>query len=433
MSVDELGVYMAGRRTGGLCRVAAAAKHFFIVVLSFPVLQLAALPLCADSLGWRGDGSGRYPDAKPPAQWDIDEGKNILWKTKVGKSQSTPVVAGNRVFVAAERDMLVCVDRSSGKILWTKDNGPAAVPPELKVPEKRPQTSPNCGYSSATPASDGKSVYACYGTGVVVSYDLDGKLRWIRYLDLPQATQYGRAASPVLAAGKLLVSLGGLTALEPQTGKTLWHAAEAKPSYGTPAAARIGDVDVALTPQGDCVRVADGKILANKLAALTYATPLVHEGVVYYIDSQAVAMRLPTKAADTIQLEKLWQTDDLEGEWFASPLLHEGVLYGASNEGMFYALDARTGKTLFKKELSVASTSGKAGAEAGNLYPSITLAGKHLLVGNDAGEMLVLVPGREYKETAHNYLDKGSGASPVPDGALLFLRGGEQLYCIGGM
>jgi outer membrane protein assembly factor BamB len=132
MSVEELRTYRAGRRTSALCRVAAAARRAAFVAASlFPLLQCAAAPVFADSLGWRGDGSGRYSDAKPPAQWDMDEGKNILWRTKVGKSQSTPVVVGNRVLVAAERDMLVCVDRSSGKILWTKDNGPAAVPPGL--------------------------------------------------------------------------------------------------------------------------------------------------------------------------------------------------------------------------------------------------------------------------------------------------------------
>ncbi|NQT87547.1 hypothetical protein HQ560_12330, partial [bacterium] len=30
--------------------------------------------------GWRGDGTGRYPETSPPLEWDIDEGANILWK-----------------------------------------------------------------------------------------------------------------------------------------------------------------------------------------------------------------------------------------------------------------------------------------------------------------------------------------------------------------
>jgi len=81
--------------------------------------------------------------------------------------------------------------------------------------------------------------------------------------------------------------------------------------------------------------------------------------------------------------------------------------------------------------LPIASTGGKPGTETANVYPSLTLAGKHLLVGNDRGEMLLLAPGRQFRQIACNYLDKGSGASPVPDGHLLLLRGGENLYGIG--
>ena len=49
-----------------------------------------------------------------------------------------------------------------------------------------------------------------------------------------------------------------------------------------------------------------------------------------------------------------------------------------------------------------------------NIYPSLALAGEHLLLGNDAGDMLVLKPGREYRQVSESYLDEGSGACPVP-------------------
>jgi hypothetical protein len=52
-------------------------------------------------------------------------------------------------------------------------------------------------------------------------------------------------------------------------------------------------------------------------------------------------------------------------------------------------------------------------------------------VGNDEGETLVLAPGREYKEIGRNVLDKGSGASPAPEGKVLLVRAGKRLYCIG--
>ncbi|MGD0093355.1 MAG: hypothetical protein ABSE73_25860, partial [Planctomycetota bacterium] len=57
------------------------------------------LDLCAEAVpsgkaaGWRGDGSGRYPDAMPPIEWDGEKKKNILWCTKTGPNKfSSPTV-----------------------------------------------------------------------------------------------------------------------------------------------------------------------------------------------------------------------------------------------------------------------------------------------------------------------------------------------------
>jgi outer membrane protein assembly factor BamB len=398
------------------------------------VVLLALLPrtAAADSLGWRGNGTGQYPEAGPPIEWDAGEEKNIFWQAKVGKSQSCPIVVGDRLFLTVEPDVLVCVDRHSGKVLWKAANGYASLPAGLDRPKEMPATSPNCGYASATPISDGTSVYAVYGTGVVASYAFDGRLQWVQCFDRQLATQYGRSVSPLLAAGKLLVSIGGLAAIDPGTGKQLWETRGAKPTYGTPAVAKLGDVSVAITPAGDCVRLSDGRILAKKLASGTYSSPVVSGRIVFFAGPPTVAIELPEAAAETIEPKTLWEADDPEGEMFASPLVHEGLVYVASNEGLFWVLDSKTGKTVYEKELTIRNAAGKPGSEPANIYPSPTLAGKHILLGNDAGEMLVLEPGRQYKEAARNDLGMGNGGSPVPEGKQLFLRGRDVLFCIGG-
>ncbi len=382
-------------------------------------------------LGWRGDGTGLYLNAAAPSQWDGEEGKNVIWRTKIGKGQSSPVVSGGRVFVTAEPDRLLCLDRRSGKILWSAQNGYAALPAGAKTPPKPLPTSPNCGYATPTPVTDGMLVWVSCGSGVVACYDLEGKRRWIRFVDLPQATQYGRSASPLLVNGKLLVSIGGIEALHPQTGATLWQAEGAKPTYGTPATARIGDAAVIFTPGGDCVRAGDGRILARKLPKTTYSSPLVRDNVVYYVDSTVTAIGLPEKLGETLTPRKLWENDDVEGEFYASPICHGGTLYCASNEGTLYALDAKTGAEVFHKELEIRAASGRPGIEPANVYPSLCLVGSQILLGNDAGQMLVLEPGRQYKQVSRNYLDKGCGATPAVDKDVLLLRGAESLYCIG--
>jgi outer membrane protein assembly factor BamB len=395
------------------------------------LILLGATAIHADGIGWRGDGTGRYPQANPPTPWDTDEGKNILWKTEIGKGQSCPVVSGDRLFITVEPESLLCLEAKTGKLLWKKENGYAALPAGTKAPEKRPPTAVGCGYATPTPATDGKSVYVSFGTGLVACYDFEGKGAWITFIDQPPDSEYGRAASPVLAGGKLLVSIGGLIALDPKTGKTLWQALEAHPTFGTPIVAKIGDVDVAVTPGGDCVRVSDGKVLAKKLASSKYASPVLAGGVVYFTGPPAVAVKLPEKADDAVKVQKLWDNDDLEGEFFASPVLHDGFLYGVSNAGILFALETKTGKIAWQKEIEIGSQSGKPGVESSNVYPSLTLCGKYLLLGNDIGQTLILEPGKEYKEVARGSIDKGSPACPVPDGNVLYLRGATKLYCIG--
>ena len=53
------------------------------------------------------------------------------------------------------------------------------------------------------------------------------------------------------------------------------------------------------------------------------------------------------------------------------------------------------------------------------------------MVSNDRGQSLVIAPGKQYRQVALNFLDKGSGASPAAAGKLLLVRGGGKLYGLG--
>jgi outer membrane protein assembly factor BamB len=404
---------------------------FCVCPVVLVVVSASSVAGGADAIGWRGDGTGCYPQADVPTTWDSEENKNILWRADVGIGQSSPACVGGRIFLGAEQDLLVCVDAKTGKVLWRADNNFASLPPELNAKEKRPPSGKGGGYSVATPATDGAMVYMCHATGIVATFDVDGKRKWVRYFDVPQITEYGRSSSPVLAGGKVVVTLGGLIALDAATGKTAWECKQALPAYGTPAVAAIGSVQVLITPSGDAVRLADGKVLASKLGLLKYGSPVVHAGVVYFADAPAVALRLPAEAGETLKFTKLWDNDDLEGEFFASPLWHDGLLYVVSNEGLLYVLDAATGKAAYTKKLEIPSAGSPPGMPNANLYASPALVGKNLLLTNDAGQSLLVAPGKEYKEIGKNFTDAGSGACPVADGKVLLLRGGKWLWAVG--
>ena len=103
------------------------------------------------------------------------------------------------------------------------------------------------------------------------------------------------------------------------------------------------------------------------------------------------AVQLPSKAADNIECKELW-AGDLPGEFFASPVVYGGHVYTVDKKANYHVLDALTGKTLLSAKLGL-SAPGR--AENACVYPSPVLAGRHLLVGNDAGESLLLEPGIE--------------------------------------
>src|SRR3954447_558290 len=73
---------------------------------------------------WRGpQGTGVAPaDTRLPATWS--EKENVRWRTPLpDRGNSTPVVAGDRVFVTQatevdHRRTVMCFDRATGKLLW---------------------------------------------------------------------------------------------------------------------------------------------------------------------------------------------------------------------------------------------------------------------------------------------------------------------------
>jgi outer membrane protein assembly factor BamB len=379
--------------------------------------------------GFRGDGSGVYAAARPPTVWDGKSGRNVLWTSEVGKGQSSPVVCGDRVFVAFEAEGLLCLDRGTARTLWKTTNDFASLPAGFKAPEQPPAADGDCGFAAATPVTDGRRVWMSYGTGIVVCYDLDGKRQWVRFFDRPLATEFGRSASPRLAGGRLLVTVNELMALDPDTGQTLWECAEAVPAYGTPAVLTVAGTEVAITPKGAAVRIADGKVLGTGWGDTPYSSPVIAQGAASF-GMPVEAYKLPDTVAGFAKPALLWDSSDPGGDSFASPVVYDGVFYTVGNDAILWAFDAATGAACYRQELPIRSGRGGGEAEA-NVYGSPTIAGGHLFVGNDKGELLVIAAGRAYREEARNLLPEGSGATPVADGTQLFLRGGSLLYCIG--
>ena len=82
---------------------------------------------CAETAGWpqfRGPNAlGVAADGNYPIEFDGES--NVQWKVALPPGVSSPCIVGDRVFVTAhdtEHNRLetICVDRSSGQIVWRK-------------------------------------------------------------------------------------------------------------------------------------------------------------------------------------------------------------------------------------------------------------------------------------------------------------------------
>lgn len=456
------------------------------------LLMVVALTTAAadDYVGWRSDGTGEYPDATPVTTWSNTE--NVLWKTPMpGASNSLPIIVGDRLFVNTEPATLLCVDKHTGAILWQASNTPAdiAAPEEiadlsektaefnrlrgelgkvgrdLRTVQKQLQddadnaelktqleqlrqqqqelgaqlkplqdtwyvTQPThnyTGYSSPTPISDGQHVWVVYGNGIAGCYDLDGNRVWARFIErIPH--DWGTSNTPVLADGKLILHINALRALDPMTGEEIWAQPGARWNWGTSWVEEIGGVPVIFTSSGHAVRATDGQILAEKLGFLTWGSgPMVEDGVLFYIDNQggesvSRAWRLPETADEPFAPELLWQVEPRKDRYYGSPIIADGLIYALTQVGVLTCLDAATGETVYEQDLQTGKPV---------FFGSMVLAGDNLIATNEGGTMVVFAPGREFIEIGRNELGEMVRSTPVFDGDRMYVRGYENLYCIG--
>jgi outer membrane protein assembly factor BamB len=73
------------------------------------------------------------------------ETKNVAWMTRMtGRSMSQPVVVGDRIYVGSDMTDLLCLDKTTGKILWLQSNTPydAMTPAQKAEPQIKEKVVP---------------------------------------------------------------------------------------------------------------------------------------------------------------------------------------------------------------------------------------------------------------------------------------------------
>ena len=220
-------------------------------------LLLASLcsALAGDWPQWRGPYfNGSSDEINLPSDWSQTE--NVAWSVDLpGVAAATPIISGDRVFLSgvdSTKDTLqaMCLDRTSGKLLWQHDVA------------KGTRRDYRSTFAAASPVTDGKTVTFFYSNGDLICFDLAGHRQWARNIQDDYGTfafLWTFASSPLLLDGKLYLQVlqrdvpvqgrgfsdreneSYLLAVNPEDGKTIWRqvrpsraVAESREAFSTP-------------------------------------------------------------------------------------------------------------------------------------------------------------------------------------------------------
>jgi outer membrane protein assembly factor BamB len=263
--------------------------------------------------------------------------------------KSTPVVAGDRLCILGISGTLSCLDRNTGKLLWSQD-----------FVDRFPVTAPD----------------------------------------------FGTAMSPLVVEGLVIVHIGGietgsLSAFRLENGEEVWSWTGDAPAYTSPIVAILGGTRQLITQSRDHevgIDLASGALLWSFPFETAFkqniVTPVVTADGLLVISGLArgtFAVRVSRTDAGW-ETQEVWRNKDLP-IYMSSPVLHDGVIFGHSHmrRGQLFALDAATGETLWANE-------GRVGENA-----SLVIAGDRLLVLTTDGELHIARASRESFATEARY------------------------------
>jgi outer membrane protein assembly factor BamB len=224
-----------------------------------------------------------------------------------------------------------------------------------------------------------------------------------------------------------------LVALDKTTGEEVWRVPGIERSWSTPLVVALPDDTHELVVSSHSkIRGIDpttGKELWECAGVPDYVCPgvIAHEGIVYVTGGRkpyTFAIRAGGRR-DVTDSHVVWELR--ETPKVATPLYHDGYLYWMNQRGVATCVDAKTGEVVYEERMDISGRGDK-------IYASVVLAGDKLYYVTRADGTIVLAIGPEFQDLARNHLGDSSifNATPVPiPGGRLLIRSDRCLYCIG--
>jgi outer membrane protein assembly factor BamB len=417
--------------------------------------------------------TGVSPEANTPVAWS--ESENIKWKVELpGKGSSSPVIWGDKIFFqtaiptetaqeeksaeppevqkkqdnppgqgdqqgqrrggmsnpprSAHKFDVVCLDRKSGKHLWQKT-----------VIEEMPHEGHHrdASFASYSPVTDGKLVWASFGSRGLYCFDVNGNLKWSQDL-VKQRTRagFGEGSSPVIAGDAIVVvadheDQSYIYAFNKISGQPLWRKErDEASSWATPIAVDVAGQTQIIANGRNFVRGYDlktGEVLwkCSGQTENVIPTPVVGFGKVYcasgFRGSALQAIELG-KTGDLTGTDAVhWQVNEAT-PYVPSPILIKDKLYFCSgNKAIISCYQAEDGKANFTHQ----TLEGPKG-----IYASPVGASDRVYFAGRNGVIVVVKVSDTYEVLATNTLDDGFDATPAIVGDEIYLKGNKYLYCI---
>ena len=431
---------------------------------------LTTFVVLASDANWpqfRGPSASGMGTGSPPAGWNGESGKNVLWKTAIpGLGHSSPVIWGDRIFltsaVPAAGDSLLkvglygdiepvkgegaqtfkvyCLDRNSGKILWER-TASSGQPKIMRHPKST--------HANPTPATDGKHLVVFFGSEGLFTFDLDGKLLWKKdfgkldagFYMVPDA-QWGFASSPIIYQDMVIIQAdvqrdSFLAALDVSSGKELWRTPRNDvPTFGTPAVIPYtahGSAGFQVVVNGwkhiGGYDLKTGKELWRLTGGgdIPVPTPVFLDGLAVITNAHGsgrpiYAIRTDAAGDITKDRSSIAWSQERAGNYMQTPLLDGGLGYFCFDTGVLSVYQMSNGQKLYQQRLG--------GGTSGYTSSPVAADGR-LYVTNEDGHKYVLAMGREYKLLAENELGETVMATPAISDGVLYIRGGKHLFAVG--
>ena len=305
---------------------------------------------------------------------------------------------GKRIFLTGatvDSDVIsrhvVCLDRSSGAVLWDQV---AATGDGERLHKMNSWATPSC-------ATDGERVVAFFGAGGLHCFSVDGRPLWSRDLGGFPGT-WGVGASPIFFKDTVIQNGDAegdsfLLAVDKTTGKDVWRSPrQSKPKGGwsTPIVIEA-DKRTELVLNGEfgveSYDLATGKAYWNCRGFNGRGTPMPAwgNGMLYMVNGKSgdVYAVTPGGSGDVTDSHMVWHTERRGGRDLPSPVLADNVMVVIGMAGIATGYDAKTGKELWKERLG------------GNYSGSPVVADGLVYAASEEGEVLVLEAGLKLSGT----------------------------------